>query len=402
MNGRGCGSSDRAMPFAHLTVVDIATLAAAPQVAAFFGDLGARVIKVEHPRGDPLRRILDARGAALQWKIVNRNKECIALDLATAAGRAALRGLLAGADLLVANATGERLRALGLDGAELRASFPGLVAVNLTAWGTSGPWADRAGSGTLAEAASGLAALTGEDGGPPGLSPVGLGDHLGVLQAIVAALVGLCGRAAPGVDGRAAGGFADVAMIEPLLGLMSARIAEAFRTGEDPARHGNRFPTVAPRNAYPTADGHWVALTAGTDDLVRRALAVVGRPALADDPRFATNRERVRHAGELDAVLGGWIAERSRDDVLAAFVAARVSVAAIDPPTTVARNPHLLARGSLVDVVDPEVGTLRLAAPPAGGRIRWLGRGLGADDRAVLGGQLGLDDEAIARAQGAR
>lgn len=219
------------------------------------------------------------------------------------------------------------------------------------------------------------------------LSPVGLGDHLGVLQGIVAALVGLLARgpreAADGFPGTAAHVFHDVAMLDPLLALLSSRIAAAARDGSDPPRVGNRFPTVAPRNAYPTADGRWVALTAGTDDLARRTLAVVGRPELADDPRFADNASRVRHADELDAIIGAWIGARSCGEVVEAFARARVSLAAIDPPSAVPANPQVVARGSLVEVDDPEIGPVRLAAPPCGGTIRWLGRSIGADDAAV-------------------
>ncbi|MFM8412384.1 MAG: CaiB/BaiF CoA transferase family protein [Alphaproteobacteria bacterium] len=375
------------MRFEDLVVVDLATLAAAPQVATFFGDLGARVVKVEHPRGDPLRSLLDRGGAPLQWKIVNRNKECVALDPASAGDRALLERLLARADLLVANMTAERLARHALDARSLRARHPRLVAVNLTTWGTTGPWADRAGSGTLAEAASGLAWLTGEPGGPPGLSPVGLGDHLGVMQGIVAALVGLLERDATGADGASdraeVRAFHDVAMLDPLLALTSSRIAAVARDGADPPRVGNRFPTVAPRNAYPTADGRWVALTAGTDELARRTLEVVGRGDLVADPRFADGASRVRHADELDAIVGGWIAARSCDDVVAAFAAARVSLAAIDPPSAVPRNPQVVARASLVEVDDPALGRVTLAAPPCGGTIRWLGRSIGADDAAI-------------------
>jgi crotonobetainyl-CoA:carnitine CoA-transferase CaiB-like acyl-CoA transferase len=415
------------MPLSRLTVVDLATLGAAPQVAAFFGDFGARVIKVEPPGGDGLRRLVDARGTALTWKVVNRSKECVTLDVARPEGRALLDRMLERADLLVANLPRERLARFGLEREALAARYPRLVVVNLTAWGTTGPWAERPGSGTLAEAASGLAALTGAADGPPTLSPVGLGDWLGVLQGIVAALLALYARdaAAPGdaggaasvagagaaaagvgaggaVASRAAGGavagggeLLDVAMLEPLLGLLSTRIAGAVRDGADPGRHGNRFPNVAPRNAYRAADGRWVALTAGTDDLARRLLAAIGRPELAADPRFASNRARVAHADELDAIVGGWIAARACDEVVETLCAARVSAAAIDGPLAVARNPHLRARAALVEVDDAEAGALTLAAPsPARaaqpGRVRWLGRPLGTDNDAVYRGWLGL------------
>jgi crotonobetainyl-CoA:carnitine CoA-transferase CaiB-like acyl-CoA transferase len=267
----------------------------------------------------------------------------------------------------------------------------------LTAYGTTGPWAERPGSGTLAEAISGLAALTGPADAPPTLSPVGLGDFMGVLQGIVAALVSLYARDAAGSPSarRGRGEVLDVAMYEPLLALLSTRLATAARDGVDPGRHGNRFPNVAPRNTYRTGDGRWVALTAGTEDLARRVLEVVGRPDLADDERFRTNLARVAHADELDAVIGGWIGERSCDAVVEAFTRARVSLAAVDAPTEVVRNPHFRARGSLVEVEDDDAGRLTLAAPsPAraadGGRVRWLGRALGADNDAVYRDWLGI------------
>lgn len=141
--------------------------------------------------------------------------------------------------------------------------------MNVTTYGTTGPWNGRPGSGTLAEAASGLAHLTGAPDGPPTLSPVGLGDHLGAFQGIVAALTGLLARDRDGER------WFDVSMTTPLL---AQRLAETARTGRDPGRHGNRFPTMAPRNLCRAADGRWVAIAAGTNELVARLFAAVGSP----------------------------------------------------------------------------------------------------------------------------
>lgn len=378
------------MTLAGLTVLDIASLAAAPQIAAFFADQGARVIKIEPPGGDPLRALVDAQGGATAWKVVNRGKQCIRLDLTQDAGRLLLARMLARADLVVTAHTSERLAALGLDPVSLAATFPRLVLVNLTTFGTRGPWADRAGSGTLAEAAAGLAHLTGAADGPPTLSPVGLGDYLGVLAGITAALSALYDRDAG--DGR--GRSVDVAMTEPVLGLLGQRLLQVARGGGDPGRHGNRFPTMAPRNAYRAADGRWVALTAGTDPLVRRLFATMARPELADDPRFATNRARVANVDALDAIVGEWIASRPADVIVRALAEARVSAATIDDLPTVLANPHFRARAAITDVSDEELGTLPTAGPlPTGSAqqgIRWLGRALAADEGAVLGQWLGL------------
>ena len=377
--------------FAELVVIDVATLNAAPQIATFFADLGAYVVKVEHPRGDPLRQLVDESGVAIQWKLANRNKSCVTLDVARPEGGAVLHRLLARADVVVSSFPAERLAMWGLDDASLRARHPRLVAVNLTTYGTMGPWADRPGSGTLAEAATGLAHLTGPADGPPTLAPVGLGDHLGVLQGIIAALTGLLTRDAGTT-------CFDVAMTEPLLGLLGQRIAQVARSGVDPGRNGNRFPTMAPRNTYRAGDGRWVAITAGTADLVERLLGVVSRPELARDARFRTNRARLANVEALDDVIGAWVAARSAVDAVAGLVAARVSAAVVDDLLGVLANPHFQARRDLVTVDDPALGAITTAAPFVAGHgtIRHLGRDLGADNARVYGNWLGLTASELA------
>ena len=377
-------------PFGHLVVVDVATLNAAPQIATFFGDLGARVIKVEPPAGDPLRQLVDEGGTALQWKLVNRNKQCVTLDVAQPSGRALLDRLLDRADVLVSSAPAARLAAWRLDAASLRARHPRLVAVNLTTFGTTGPWRDRPGSGTLAEAATGLAHLTGDPDGPPTLAPVGLGDWLGVLQGILAALTGLVARDRGDT-------VVDVAMTEPLLGLMGQRLAQVARSGRDPGRLGNRFPTMAPRGAYRAADGRWVAITAGTDDLVRRLFAVMGRPELADDARFRTNGARVANVDALDDVVGAWIGARPAAGAVAALLAGRVSAAVVEDVLGVLANPHFRARGDVVTVEAADGEVVTTAAPFLAGRgtIRHLGRARGADNDAVYRGWLGIPDDEL-------
>ena len=389
------------MPLGELTVVDISTLAAAPQIAAFFGDFGARVIKVEHPRGDPLRKLVDKRGAALQWKIVNRNKQCVTLDIGNPAGRALLERLLERADLLVCNLNATRLQRWQLEPNELKQRHSRLVVVNLTTFGTTGPWADRGGSGTLAEAMAGLASLSGNAADPPQLSPVGLGDYLGVLQGIIAALFGLYRREV-GKNGSAF----DVAMYEPILGLLSQRLAATQRDGIEPARLGNRFPTMAPRNTYRTSDGEWVALTAGTDELVRRMFALFGRPELAADARFRDNTARLQHVDELDAIIAVWIGAHSRDEVVEAFARAGVSLAAVDGLKRVLTNPQINARQNLVQVQDDEVGPLTIAAPTpiaadGSAAIQQLGRGRGADNALVYRDWLGLSADELAQLRAA-
>jgi crotonobetainyl-CoA:carnitine CoA-transferase CaiB-like acyl-CoA transferase len=384
-------------PFADLVVVDLATLNAAPQIATFFADLGARVIKIEHPRGDPLRDLVDETGASLQWKLANRNKACITLDVAAAEGRVVLERLLERADLLVSALPAERLAAWALDRATTTARHPRLVVVNLTTFGTTGPWSDRPGSGTLAEAATGLAHLTGAADGPPTLAPVGLGDHLGVMHGIIAALTGIASREHGGER------WFDLSMTAPLLGLLGQRLAQVARSGVDPGRRGNRFPTMAPRNTYRAGDGRFVAITAGTNELARRLFDVIGRPELADDPRFRTNRARLANVDALDAAIGDWMAARPAAVAVEELAAARVSAAVVDDVPAVLGNPHFRARGEIVSVDDPDLGAIAVAAPFSGGpgTIRHLGRERGADNRDVYVEWLGLDEAELERLRAA-
>jgi crotonobetainyl-CoA:carnitine CoA-transferase CaiB-like acyl-CoA transferase len=384
-------------PFAHLVVLDVATLNAAPQIATFFGDLGARVIKVEHPRGDPLRQLLDADGNPLQWKLTNRNKQCITLDIAQTDGRALLEQLLARADLLVSNMPAARLRAWALDADALRARHPTLVAVNLTTYGITGSWADRAGSGTLAEAVTGLAHLTGAADAPPTLSPVGLGDGLGVLHGIVAALTGMLLR-------QNGGRSFDLSMTEPLLGVLSQRLAQVARTGTDPGRRGNRFPTTAPRNTYCAADGRWIAISAGTDALVARLFEVMGQPELREDPRFQTNVARLANVDALDGFIDAWVAARPAAIAVQALIAARVSAAAVDDIPAVLANPHFRERGEIVTFDDHEIGRIVTAKPGIGdlGAMHHLGRALvGADNDAIYREWLGIEPTELANLRSA-
>jgi formyl-CoA transferase len=268
-----------------------------------------------------------------------------------------------------------------------------VVAVNLTTYGTWGPWAERPGSGTLAECATGLAHLTGDAAGPPTLAPVGLGDQLGVLQGIIAALLGLLAR-------RSGGRLAfDVAMTQPLLGVLGQRLAAVSQDKIDPGRRGNRFPSMAPRNAYRAADGRWVAITAGTQALVRRLFVTMGRAELADDPRFSTNQARLRHVEALDDAIATWIGARTAEDAVTALVASRVSAAVVDDTLTVLANPHFLARGDLVTIEDPTLGRVTLPAPfpPGAAKVRHLGRAVRADTSVVFREWLGLDPAELGR-----
>ncbi|WP_432826148.1 isochorismatase family protein [Dactylosporangium sp. CA-092794] len=370
-------------------VLDLSSLYAGPYIATLLGDFGADVIKVEHPRGDDSRRWGLSKGdVPLWWKTISRNKRLIRLDLHDEAERQAARRLAAEwADVVIENFRPGRLERWGMGYEQLAVHNPGLVMVRVTGFGQTGPYRDRPGFGTLAEAFAGFAAITGEPDGPPTLPPFGLADGIAAVTGAFATMVALYWRdAARGGRGQ----VVDLSLYEPLLSILGPQVTEFAATGVVQRRQGNRSGRTSPRNAYRTADDRWVALSGGTQQVANRILAAVGRPELARDERFSTPAARRANADELDAVVAGWIGRHSQADVLAAFAAAEAPIAPVNDAESLAADPHVRARESLVELPDDDLGTVtmqgliaKLSATP--GRIRHTGRtAVGADTDSVL------------------
>ncbi len=395
--------SPPAPPLAGIRVLDVATLFAGPLIATFLGDFGADVVKIEHPRGDPVRlhgAVKD--GVPLWWKVVGRNKRAITLDLSKPAGQELLRELVTTADVLVENFRPGTLERWNLAPERLFARRPGLVVVRTTGFGQSGPYARRPGFGTLAESLSGFAHMTGEPDGPPMLPPFALADGIAALAGTSAVMFALYHRDARGGQGQ----VIDLAIIEPILTILGAQPTVYDQLGLVPQRTGNRSVNTAPRNTYRTRDGKWVAISTSTQSVAERVLRLVGRPDYVAEPWFRSGAERARHADELDAAVGGWIAARDLPEVLRAFEAAEAAVAPIHDVADVMKDPQYRALGSLVSVPDEELGAVkmqnvlfRMLGTP--GRIRWAGRRLGQDNEAVYG-ELGVSPARLAelRAEG--
>ncbi|WKE73928.1 CoA transferase [Streptomyces sp. WP-1] len=387
-----------------LRVLDLATLFAGPMAATLLGDFGAEVIKVEHPgRPDPSRGHGPAKdGVGLWWKVLGRNKRAITLDLSRPGGRATLLRLAATADVVIENFRPGTLEKWDLGWAELSAANPRLVLARVTAFGQFGPYAHRPGFGTLAEAMSGFAALTGEPDAPPVLPPFGLADSVAGLTTAYAVLTALAARERTGT-----GQVVDMAIIEPILSVLGPHPTWYDQLGYVQERTGNRSANNAPRNTYRTADGTWVAVSTSAQSVAERVMRLVGRPELVEEPWFASGAQRAAHAEVLDAAVGSWIAARGRTEVLAAFEKAEAAVAPVQDVRDVFEDPQYQALNTVTTVPDPELGPLRLqnvlfrlSATP--GAIRWAGRPHGADTDAVLT-ELGLApaDIAALRAEGA-
>ncbi|MGP3991432.1 CaiB/BaiF CoA transferase family protein [Streptomyces sp. 3N207] len=385
-------------PLKDLRVLDLATLFAGPLAATMLGDFGAEVIKVEHPRKpDPSRGHGPGKdGVGLWWKLLGRNKKTITLDLSSPDGRDVLLQLAAGADVVVENFRPGTLERWGLGWDELSEANPRLVLARVTGFGQLGPYARRPGFGTLAEAMSGFAALTGEPDGPPTLPPFGLADSIAALSTAYAVMTALAGR-----DRTGRGQVVDMAIIEPMLTVLGPQPTWYDQLGYVQPRTGNRSANNAPRNTYRTADGRWVAVSTSAQSVAERVLRLVGHPEFLAEPWFATGAGRAAHAAELDEAVGGWISRHDHDEVLRAFEEAQAAIAPVYDVRDVLADEQYRALGSITEVEDDELGTVkmqnvlfRLSETP--GSIRWAGRRHGADTDEVLSG-LGLTEEQIGK-----
>jgi formyl-CoA transferase len=379
-----------------IRIIDAATLFAGPFAAAILADLGAEVIKVEHPKGDPVRSHgYRKNGVPLWWKVISRNKKVITLDFSKPEGQEILRKLTAGADVLVESFRPGTLERWGLGPDVLRKENPKLIYARVTGFGQIGPAKSRPGFGTLAEAMSGFAAMTGEPSGPPTLPPFGLADGIAGMAAAIAILSCLNARHRSGH-----GQIADIALIEPILTILGPQPTWFDQLGIIQERRGNRSVNNAPRNTYRTKDDKWVAISTSAQNVAERVMCLVGHPEVIHEPWFSSGSERAKHGDELDTMVNAWIAERPLDEVMAVFEKAEAAVAPIYDIAQIMKDPQFAALDSIITIDDPELGPLkmqnvmfRLSENP--GRVQWAGRPKGKDNAEVYGKLLGLDSEGL-------
>ncbi|MDE2572718.1 MAG: CoA transferase [bacterium] len=390
-------------PLEGIRVLDLASILAGPLAAMLLGDFGAEVIKVEHPRGDSIRSHGESKqGHGLLWKMVGRNKRAITLDLSKAEGADLLLRLVERSDVLVENFRPGVMERWNLGYERLRERNPRLVMLRATGFGQFGPYAKRPGFGTLAEAMSGFAAITGEPDGPPTLPPFGLADGIAGLAGAMAVMFALYHR-----DARAGGGqVVDLAIVEPMLTILGAQPTVFDQLGIVAKRSGNRSKNNAPRNTYKTLDGRWVAISTSANTIAERVMRLVGHPEVIDRPWFASGSGRAGHVDELDAMVGEWIAQRSTDEVIRAFDEAGAAVAPIYDIAQVMEDPQYRALSSIITLDDEDLGPLRmqnvmLRLLETPGRVRFAGRRLGQDNEAILGGELGLSPQELERLRAA-
>ena len=375
---------DAPVPLSGLRVVDMSRLVAGNMVSLQLADQGAEVIKIEDPKtGDPLRawRI---KGLSLHWKVYARNKKSLALDMRAQAGKDAMLELLAASNILIENFRPGTLEAMGFAPEMLWARNPGLIIVRITGFGQDGPYRDRPGFGTLVEAMSGFASKNGFEDRPPVLPPLALADMISGLYGAYAIMVAL--RV---VERGGRGQVIDLPLLEPMISVLGPDAAIYTVSGEKPRRTGSRSLTTSPRNVYETSDGRFIAMSASIQAMAERVFHAIGRPDMIDDPRFRTNTDRVRNIDACDTIVGEFIAGRTLAENMAIFEAAEVTANPVYEIDQLLADPHVQARGVLVEAPDDEAGSVlmhniipRLSETP--GRMRNAAPALGLDSRSVL------------------
>ncbi|MFZ5668424.1 MAG: CaiB/BaiF CoA transferase family protein [Pseudomonadota bacterium] len=380
-------------PLAGLTVIETGTLIAGPFCGQILGDFGAEVIKLEDPgKGDPMRqwgRSLP-KGHSPWWPVIGRNKKSVTLNLREPEGQAIARRLIAGADVLVENFRPGALEKWGLGYEALAADNPGLVMARVSGFGQTGPYAGRAGYALIGEAMGGLRYITGEPDRAPARAGISVGDSLAGLHAALGVMMALHARQRTG-----RGQVVDAAIYESVLSVMENLVTEYALTGYVRERSGSVLPGIAPSNAYPTRDGALVVIGANQDTLFRRLCQAMGRPELADDPRYAGHAARGENQAALDALIGAWTATLDAAPLLDLMERHGVAAGRVYRAPDMLEDPQFAARQAIVETPHPVFGTVRmqnafprLSASPGG--VRWPGPGLGEHTEAVLTARAGL------------
>ena len=393
-------SGSNPLPLEGIRVLDIATVIAGPGVCARLGDFGADVIKIEHPKiGDTTRNLGWKVGdVSLWWKHISRNKRPVTLNLSHPEGQKIMIELVKSADVLVESFRPGTLEKWGIPPDVLHQANPQLVILRNSAFGQTGPWSKRPGFGTLAEAISGLAHMTGFQDRGPVLPAIALADEVAALIGAYAVMVALYHRDAHDGPGQ----VIDVSLFESLFQIVGPLAAAYDKLGIVEERTGNRLNFAAPRGAYETKDGKWVALSGTAQSVAERIMTAIGRPDLITDERFATNSARLENVEELDGYIQEWMNQHNLAEVVEIFEQEDAALAPVYDISQIFEDPLYQARGTMVRVQDDELGDVVLAKPQptlseTPGRIRHAGLPRAAANEEIYKKELGLTDEDLKR-----
>ena len=381
-------------PLSDLLVVEMGQLIAGPFCGQLLGDMGARVVKIEAPgKGDPMREW--GQGLPVWWEVIARNKESVSIDLREEPGQALARKLIAKADILIENFRPGTLEKWGMAPEALRADNPGLIVVRMSGYGQTGPYARRAGYGGIGEAMGGWRRLVGDPDRPPSRMGVSIGDTLAATYGCLGALSALHHRERTGV-----GQMVDSALYEAVLQVMEGLVPEFTVAGTTRERSGPILPRIAPSNVYPCSDGEYL-IGANQDTVFRRLCEAMGRPEMAEDPKYASHNARGDNQAELDAIVADWTSERTVAEVEAAMLEHGVPAGKMFTPADMLADPHFQAREAIVEVpserwdgVKMQNVVPKLSATPGAIRSPAPSR-VGQHNAEILGELLGLDADEI-------
>ena len=384
-------------PLEGVRVLDLSRMVAGGMAGMLLADFGAEVVKVEQPvTGDPLRR-WTSDGQPLWWKVYARNKRFITLDLKSTAGVDLFARLVPRFDVVMESFVPGTLERLGLGWDVLQTWHPKLILARISGWGQTGPGSERPGFGTLIEAASGFAAMNGEAGGAPIVPGFPLADMTAGLYTSNAILFALYHRDVHDGPGQCI----DVALFESLFSVLGPLPAEYATTGRVRTRDGSRSGNSSPRGCYRTKDNQWIAASGSTPKMAERFLRAYGLADLLDDPRFATNEARVRHATLVDEAIGRAIGALTLEENEAIIASHALTAVRVDTIAGIEQDPHWRSRGLTTDV-GVAGGAVRmhgvvpaLSATP--GQIVWAGGDLGQDNADIYGDELGVSAADLAQ-----
>ncbi len=382
-------------PLDDIRVIEMGSLLAGPFCGQLLGDMGAEVIKVEAPgMGDPMRiwGQEKANGKSLWWPVVARNKKAITLNCRVQEGQSILKELVSKTDILLENFRPGTMERWGLDYETLKEINPGLIMIRVSGQGQTGPYSKRAGYGSVGEAMGGLRYVVGDPSTPPSRVGISIGDSLAATFATVGALSALHYR-----DRTGQGQVVDSAIYEAVLAMMESLVTEYHKAGYIRERTGSILPNVAPSNVYPTADDKMILIAANQDTVFRRLVKAMGRPEMAEDPRYSTHQARGERQQALDDLIGDWTSTRSSGELIDLMEEHGVPVGKIYRAPDMLEDPHFKAREAIVRVIHPELGELamqnvvpKLSLTP--GSVRTCGPEMGQHNAEIYGELLGLSE----------
>lgn len=381
-------------PLAGLRVIDAGNMIAGPLAATQLADFGAEVIKLELPGvGDSMRHWTPMKeGLSLWWKVIGRNKKLATLSLSKPKGRELFLQLVREADVVIENFRPGTFERWGLGYDELAKVNSGLVMVRVSGFGQTGPYSQRGGYGTIAEAFSGIPSFTGLPDGPPTLPGFPMADSVASTFAAMSAMFAIYNR-----DHGGGGQVIDVSLYEPLFRLVESQVIGFDQLGIVKERLGNRLAEDSPRNTYLTRDGRWIGISASSQRTFERLAAALGMPELVTDPRFIDNSSRCEHDKALDEIIAGWFRERESGEIMSLFEEAEVVAGPVLDIRDIVNDPQYKARENIVSVPDDDFGSVRMQGvvpkfDRTPGEVRHSGRELGADNRHIFIEMLGVPE----------